>query len=104
MAKPRSVKATLKAARAVIADKKRWTKEYFAVDMNGRPCEENCLDAVKFCALGALQFVDGPFECEAEDLLFNACERLFDLGVADTNDIKGHAAILKAFDRAIKDA
>lgn len=64
MRKPTSIKATLKAARRLISKQRNWVKhDLELVDRRGN---------TRFCAIGALRHVDGPFEAHAQNRLFNA--------------------------------
>ena len=103
MAKPRSVKETLRAAHAIIKVKERWTRRQFAEDREGSPVRGTDPSAVKFCALGALQKVDGRFELRAVIKLEDVCKKLFKCCIPTVNDDFGRAAILKAFRVAIKE-
>ena len=58
-----SVKETLIAARKLIEKKENWVRGFFATDVKGH--ESEIAMGVKFCALGAILKVDGPFENDA---------------------------------------
>lgn len=103
--KPRSVRATLEAAYNIIRDKRRWIVDSYAEDVGGDSLDSGATPgAVRFCAIGALQRVDGPFENKAKDALSSSCVELYDdLGIASVNDgPDGRKRILKAFRHAIK--
>lgn len=96
----------LLAGRTVIADKANWTQNVFARDEHNVIVVdiENPL-AVKFCAIGALKFVDEVSEIisdKAEDLLMVASFRLFQYGIVDVNDELGHAKVLKVYELAME--
>ena len=94
----------LEKARALISDKNRWAKGYFAKDKAGRNCSTRSQDAVCFCSLGAL--------CKVMDIHFmdvtgkpatEALRKEVPAGtdIAGFNDSGSHAEVLALFDRAI---
>lgn len=100
MRKPRTAKAALKAAYAIIKNPKRWTQGTY---------QKGTGDTAQFCAYGALRFVDGSGQRKAEELLRSACNVLFDgrsiVGVNDGGTRRtAHLRILRAFRRAIRHA
>lgn len=69
----KSALANLKAAWAILRNRKRWTQGYPNVDCNGQELANRRSDkSIAFCALGAVQFVNGPGEKKATVLLRNA--------------------------------
>lgn len=94
---------TLKAARALIADPKHWTRGTFARDANGEPCASGAVEAVCFCALGALKRVAPSWTLvdAIQQHIYNLDREALMLGVAGINDNLGHAAVLALFDRVI---
>lgn len=107
---PKSVVETLRAARELIADPKRWTKYASA-----RPSKRSNTsvaptnpEAGAWCASGALSKIDGPSELKAFRALAHAINGSMRDGewwvIVDFNDTSGrrHRDVLAAFDRAIK--
>jgi hypothetical protein len=101
----------LRAARAKIADRKNWTRGYFARDTKGREVACSDAEACRFCALGALRAVGGSglIDPLAHEELQRASKALgFGSLVAIANDTPmtkggaGHRGILAAYDRAIE--
>ena len=92
---------TLRAARALIADPSRWNGDGgYARDRRGRivaPCSPN---AVRWCALGAIDHEAarrfGNYQAATTPLY-----RVADDCISFINDNQGHAAVLALFDRAI---
>jgi len=109
---------TLEGARKLIRNPKRWVKNKYAVDKNGSPVKPTNKRAVAFCALGAVQHVDGPGEDLAIEILESAArEELISLGeieddlnnqepdeemIFSVNDEFGRYYVLSMFRRAIK--
>jgi hypothetical protein len=108
------VAATLRAARALIADPKHWTKGVLAKPSKhaGYACSPTDERAGAWCAIGALARVDGPYEVEALITLATAgfpdgdtissAMRARDY-IVEFNDDDGrrHRDIMRLFDRAI---
>jgi hypothetical protein len=94
-----SVKETLKRAKRLIRDKKNWMQ---GDSDNGDPYQG--VEPTRFCAMGALNHVDGPNEQRAIWVLEQACDARYGTNeVASINDGRdGHKRILVAFDDAIK--
>jgi hypothetical protein len=94
-------------ARDLISDESRWTRFDYAQDMFGSRIESvHDNSACCWCAYGALSKVSGlePEECDSSDALEFAANELFEQSVVDVNDLRGHAAILQVFDKAIEEA
>jgi hypothetical protein len=96
-------KQVIARARELIADKKHWTREAYARDLNSHPCDPLEKSAVRFCAVGALQRAawdlgvgPGPLD-EANTVL----RSLNVVCMPWLNDNKGHAAVLALFDRGL---
>jgi hypothetical protein len=94
--KPKSVADTLIKSKKVITPAARWIKK-----------EYNRGDNIQFCAIGALQFIDGKYEKAAHSYLKDALREMdpeqdFD-EVENFNDYEGtsHRDVLRLFDRAI---
>lgn len=109
MTQPRSTRATLEAARALIATRRTWTRDAAARDREGRRVRAMNAEAVRFCALGALVRIDGRFEDRAEELLDLASKELFGepdvVAVNDDPNVSertSHQRVLRIYDRAIE--
>lgn len=100
----------LKKARAKIADPAHWTQRAYARTVKGELCVEDALDAICWCASGAIWVTSYPGRGDATDVhnthaaLGRACHTLYGATIVDTNDILGHAQVLAAFDYAIAEA
>lgn len=92
---------TIKAARDLISDPKRWAQGDYAVDLHGESVGVDSPNASAFCAIGALMragdVCGGPAYREL-------CNRLgFDggLGLSVFNDSNPHESVLNLFDTTI---
>ena len=103
----------LKDARALIRKESHWAQHDLAVDDSGRSCGVKSKRAVAFCALGAVNRINGPAEKTASVFLreaaFSAMNRpegyrLTDGDIFAVNDDLGHSATLKMFTSAIQAA
>ena len=93
---------TLKAARDLISDPARWTKNLFARDKSGKYVNPQSKEAVCFCSLGAIErFAGRKMLGEFEKHLDDVCKRLFGTNVISFNDTHVHAEVLALFDAAI---
>lgn len=95
----------LRAAKARIADADRWVQGSFAVDFRGVPVASTDINAVCWCAYGALKAECAASEQdyrEHEYLLQRASQDLFCKMPAVVNDVRGHKAVLRVYDRAIE--
>jgi hypothetical protein len=93
-------------ARAIVADRRRWTRDVTARDRHYRPVSATDPSAIQWCALGALLHVaDDPATfVRAVTLLEMAAATLFNRPVRWVNDMPGrtaHADLLAVFDHAI---
>lgn len=106
---------TLLFARQLIADKRRWTRGVEAANANGSECDPTSPEAACFCAAGAIK------ACAANDVAYatamhclaSSIKPGYDhsdrphfsafVTITNVNDKKGHKAVLKAFDAAIKE-
>ncbi|MCC7368778.1 MAG: hypothetical protein IT306_10170 [Chloroflexi bacterium] len=93
-------------ARALIADRRRWTRDVTARDRHYRPVSATEPAAIQWCALGALlRVADDPAAfVRAVNLLEMAAAALFKRSVRWVNDRPGrtaHADLLAVFDHAI---
>lgn len=103
---------TLKAARARIADPKRWTTVYCARDSRGDGLTWGFdRHAVCWCALGAAEAeikdaAQWPHRVKLYRRLNDAAEELFGKAASEVNDdpYLGHAAVLQIYDKAIQDS
>lgn len=101
----------LSAARQLIADPARWTQDVAARDMAGEPVLPHARTAARWCAIGAIDRTCGQLDDAEQAPLYlaailqlaQACEHLYDCGTITANDHHGHAAVVAAFDLAIKD-
>jgi hypothetical protein len=94
-------------ARALIADRRRWTRDVTARDRHHRPISASDPSARRWCPIGAVLHVaeqhGTPF-VEAFRLLEAASLELYSVHVSAVNDLPGpfgHRAALGAFDLAI---
>lgn len=105
------VVATLKAAKALIADKSKLICETFARNVLGHPTAVLSSDAVGWCAAGALCKVQNvePYSSAMRvgfDILNQAATYIHKRGfsVSYVNDTFGHDAVMQVFDQAIEKA
>lgn len=83
---------------AKLLETKGWTRGAYARTSSGRFCEPNCREAVRFCAIGAIERAGGGTVGPA----YAALRRAIEGTVAHWNDTKGRtkrqviAALLKA--------
>lgn len=95
------VVAVLRAALALIKDRRRWTVRAWARDRNSRPMGANDKRAVRWCASGALYKVTTPeIYCVARAQLQAAAMEV-DGHVECVND-RGHRATMGMYRRAIE--
>lgn len=95
----------LKAARELISDPKKHTKDTHARDEEGVPCDPCASRAVCWCAEGAIAKVLGGWSSHGPvvNLIEKAARETFEgENHIVVNDFKGHADILSVFDVAIK--
>lgn len=90
----------LKAARELIRDPARWCQDAFACDADGDAVHTLDPQAVRWCAVGALNKVAPSSEVSADayGLLEVAAGPIC---VSDINDAEGHEAVLAVYDEAI---
>ena len=91
----------LKLARAKIEKLENWTQGTRARDMVGTPVEPDSVDAVQWCATGALMAVCGDAYWEERKKLLCATNELFGVGLISLNDHGTHEQVLEAFDVAM---
>ncbi|NTJ67561.1 hypothetical protein G6M50_06255 [Agrobacterium rhizogenes] len=96
----------LKKARELLSDEKRWTKGFYAVDIDGYAAHVDGNEACQFCAIGAIARVSGMTGAEAEgsksaEMLAKAAGIDRGCHVPSFNDDHTHAEILDLFDCAI---
>jgi hypothetical protein len=103
-------KQVLINARALIADRGRWTTGMLACTSNGRSVEWQVRSAAKWCALGALYRAAYDLVADREEairigdqLATNMCPpRWLRGGLPTKNDGRdGHTAVLRLFDKAL---
>ncbi len=105
-------KQVLINARALIADPAHWTRGTLACTANGRRVEWHDQSATKWCAMGAIyraayDLVGNPQEATriGNEVAKNVSPtRWFRGGLPAINDMRGHAAVLKVFDKALQPA
>ena len=94
----------LKAARALITDPQRWTRDAYARDALGNRVESRSPHAVAWCASGAIcaaaQGVSNNIQDRANEALAEQVG-VAGVSISAVNDSCGHAYILAAYDRAI---
>jgi len=88
-------------ARAVIASEDNWCRYTFARDKYNGAVSPDSVNAVQFCALGAVHKVARFIKFqEAQDLLNAAANRVG--GIMAVNDQLSHGRVLQTFDKAIE--
>lgn len=97
----------LKAARALIEDRIRWTQHTYARGKSGRPVYPEQRSAVSWCALGAICKVTdtNPLRSDypvAVEYLRRSAEEIGFTSVELVNDGRFHSTVLRMFDRAIE--
>ena len=95
-------KQTLIAARALIADERRWTKRAKARDEYGLIATPTDERAICFCSIGAIEKV-----CCRYVEQINARQQLnsvISMSLSIYNDTHTHAEVLAMFDKAIEAA
>lgn len=96
----------LRAARKLLTARSRWTKGYYARNLQGEITEPNSRDAVCFCSLGAMRKVSGSQHSLALSFLYKAVEKIdgpcATVASYNDNDKTAHADVLKLFDVAIE--
>ena len=115
MAKTEEALKNLKAAYKILKDEKNWIVGTLALNGNDEEVLPTETEAIKFCALGAVQHVDGPGEALATDFLIEAAGKIrIDYGseaddldndstdIFEVNDGMGHGETLEMFEEAIK--
>jgi hypothetical protein len=99
-----TTKEILEKARALIADRERWTSHYYAKDAEGREVDYRDARACRWCAAGAIYHTIPPgtgAAIDPIDTLRKACLDELGHGITYVNDFLGHEAILRCFDTAI---
>lgn len=92
----------LESAKAVISDPDRWCVGAFAEADDGLPTEPYDPDAIRFCAIGATEFVAGDLWRDlALARLHIASDEIFGLPITEVNDKYGREAAIRCFDLAI---
>lgn len=102
----------LSQAKELILDPNHWTITYLARTSDGRPAQPKSSEAAQFCAIGALMRAADISVYDTHD---NYTKGYMDAAIALArgahsqpisyiNDIEGHEAVLKLYDRAIEEA
>lgn len=101
-------KQVLINARALIAERARWTRCTFARTASGHQVVWYEQSATKWCAMGALyraayDLVDDPKEATriGDQVAKEVCPRRWLGSLSTLNDWRGHAAVLAVFDKAL---
>lgn len=102
MSQQRTTVEILRAARARIADPKRWGRGWFAHDERGAARDYKDPEAVNWCASGAICAEGVGLQSDAYDALVRVLPKGYDK-VCVFNDDYGvtHADVLALYDRAI---
>jgi hypothetical protein len=102
-------KQVLINARALIADRARWTRCAFACTASGHDVVWYDQSAIKWCAMGALyraayDLVGDPKEATriGNEVAKSVCLRRWLRSLSILNDWRGHAAVLAVFDKALE--
>lgn len=104
-----NVLIALEQARELLSDPAKWTQGYLARDKDGDSCPASSIDAVCFCALGAIHKVLGldafGNEWTAVHEIANSAYMLLAEVVynvpADYNDTHTHVEVMDMYDQAI---
>src|SRR3989442_13897257 len=106
-------KQVLINARALIADPAHWTRGTLACNVNNRKVEWHDPSATKWCAMGAIYRAAYDLVGDLQEATRIGNEvvvksvsptRWFRGGLPVINDMRGHAAVLKLFDKALQAA
>ena len=105
-------KQVLINARALIADPAHWTSGFLACTAAGHNVHWSDHSATKWCAMGAIyrtayDLVGDPREATriGNEVAKSVCPtRWFRGGLPAINDVRGHAAVLAIFDKALQAA
>lgn len=105
------VNATLRRARARIAESERWTTWAYARNEAGQPTRVDSDDACCWDAVGAVDVESPDGEVYAHAMIALAAatgieateEEAAIVAIAGVNDREGHQATIAVFDRAIFD-
>lgn len=94
------------AARDLISDPEHWTQNHMARNGKNRSIEATDPDAVKFCALGAVDKTLGEEyltkHVSVRQYLNKAAKELYRCLPTDVNDDLDHEAVMNMYDEAIK--
>ena len=93
-------KQVISRAYQLIEDPNHWTTFALARDASGAACLPGSEDAVRFCARGALYRAARDICPDRSAALFKAVAWSLPW-VALVNDLRGHAAVLKHFKKAL---
>ena len=94
-------------AKAVIADPKHWTQDWYAKDAEGQPVGPRKSYAVCWCSLGAFGKVaheENTYAARfaAAGYLDVVVDEYGYSDVSDFNDNSSHETVMRAWDKAIK--
>jgi len=102
--KPKSVKETLEMSKKLIQPAGRWIKEEYKIEPSPG-IYGNGLRKPRFCAIGALNEIDGRYEQKACELLHEAIpdpEQFDTVESFNDDDETTHRMVLALYNRAIK--
>jgi hypothetical protein len=95
-----TIEAVLVLAKAKIQDPKNWCRSALAKDIDGEPLHQDSPNAVRWCAVGALLSSTPKFYLREKSITFLTESEQIEPAVV--NNVEGHEAVMKMFDRAIK--
>ena len=96
-------------ALEIISDEGKWTEGALARDHHRRSCQATAPEAVRFCAIGALEraayellgeIAEPLFVTDLEKTVLNA-NGYASLTLAQVNDQKGREAVIELFKKAL---
>jgi hypothetical protein len=95
----------LREAKSLIQDPGCWTKYWMGVNRLGEGVPAKSAYAVKFCALGALDRVNGYHMSDANSPFWRLNAAAEEMGYSDPAELNNktdHETTLKMYDRAIE--
>jgi hypothetical protein len=99
----RGERQALRACFRIIRDPRRWTTHTLAQDAIGNGVSPTDVAAVRWCALGVIEHVDGEHQRAAESRLQDTASRVFHDTVVGVNDgYAGHRGVVHLFAAAIR--
>lgn len=106
MERQSEVLALLRAARELLSDERRWTKQTMARDRWGITIKVDSTAAASFCSLGAIERSktfdeDALVACEALEQVIYDHQQELSVSEYNDHDKTTHADVLDRFDEAI---